>query len=751
MEQNDKQTLIQAVDLIKEGNNPEAIQLLSKLLRKDPKHEQGWYLMGVALDDPEKKVFAFERVLAINPESDRAWQQMEKLGYDRPALIPTPIVVDPPPPPPPPLIETPLIETPWEKSAGLENIEELEIPSWARDISSASLDHFGGEEIKPELHDSDAFTFDPENNVIEDEPESEEEPKKKQKRGLFRKKKDKTEEVVPGEQGEDQPAEKESKRKTRKEKRAEKQAEQLADQPGTNKSLQEELLGEEPAEKLPRKRKKPRKGLVTFLFFIIVCGGLGGGAYYYQESLIALVTQVAPTVIGLLTQEPTLTPDYTATQTFTPIFQPTLPATWTPGGSNVGSADIASTPEPGAPPTITPTLLPLPASIIEDMETVESQMQAIRELTEPGIDSREMLPRPRFQTYLEGMINEDTDWQVESKQKIVQRAFGFIIDDYSQLNVYVNDRADFAGGVFEADQNRIVLAGTGFYDLEKYAYAYQYGLAMLDENFDIYDQFCQGGKDACLAESALISGDIHFTQQLWMQTYPSQFKPEEYFNLAAPEPYFRSSAPAYFNARRNFALTYGVPFAAHLYDTNGWKTINYTYRYPPETSEQVIHPEKYDTREKRILLYDPNLLASLGEGWELVERETLGEWITYLLLTVPDYQAAIRPDEEAASAAAGWGGDTYQVFYNQESDAALLAAHWIWDTADDHAEFLESFTASQAGRFQDSVFAGPDEGTCWNVGEQYSCLYVTGRDILWIFSDDLTALENAKEAFTQFP
>ena len=66
MDQNDKQILIQAVDLIREGNNPEAIQLLAILLRKEPNHEQGWYLMGVALDNPEKKVFAFERVLAIN-------------------------------------------------------------------------------------------------------------------------------------------------------------------------------------------------------------------------------------------------------------------------------------------------------------------------------------------------------------------------------------------------------------------------------------------------------------------------------------------------------------------------------------------------------------------------------------------------------------------------------------------------------------------------------------------------------------
>jgi hypothetical protein len=750
MAQNDKQILIQVVDLIRQGDNPAAIQLLAKLLRNNPKHEQGWYLMGVAMDDPEKKVFAFEKVLEINPESDRAWQQMEKLGYDRPPLIPTPIVVDPPPPPSPPVIESPLIETPWEASADLEDIDDLEIPSWARDISSVSLDHFGGEEIDQKLESAAAFTVDP--TEIEAE---EEEPKEKQKRGLFRGRKDISEEAAESEFSTEEKSEKKSKRKSRKEKRAEKQAEKQAEQPAAadqkEKSLQEELLGDKPPKKMRRRRRRPRKGLVVFLLFFVICLGLGGGAYYYQESLIALVTQYAPTVISLLTQEPTMTPDYTPTQTFTPAIPPTLPPTWTPGAANVGAVDIPTTPEPGVTPTITPTLLPLAASVIEDMDRIENQMLAIRALRKPGAIEREMLSKPRFQSYMAGKVNEETDWEAEEKQKIVQRALGFVIGDYNQALVLINDRSDYFGGAFEVEGNRIVLAGTGFYDLEKYAYAYEYGLAILNDNYDIFEEFCQGGFDACLAESALFTGDAALTQKLWLQTYQGQFKPDNYFNLTDPAPYFGGSGVAFFNARRNFALTYGHAFVAHLYDNNGWQTINYTYRFPPETSEQVIHPEKYDIREKRVLLYDPNLVTSLGEGWELIEQEILGEWMTYLLLTAPDYQAAVRSEAEAAAAAAGWGGDTYQVLFNQESGKTMLAVHWNWDSADDLTEFIDSFSASQAGRFQNSVFSGPGEGTCWNMGEQYSCLYSAGRDVLWIYSDDLTALENAKNTFTQFP
>ena len=80
-----------------------------------------------------------------------------------------------------------------------------------------------------------------------------------------------------------------------------------------------------------------------------------------------------------------------------------------------------------------------------------------------------------------------------------------------------------------------------------------------------------------------------------------------------------------------------------------------------------------------------------------------------------------------------------------------MAVHWNWDTSSDQVEFLDSFSASQAGRFNNTEFSGPDEGTCWNEAEEYSCIYTTGRDVLWIYSNDLAALETAKDTFTQFP
>ena len=44
-----------------------------------------------------------------------------------------------------------------------------------------------------------------------------------------------------------------------------------------------------------------------------------------------------------------------------------------------------------------------------------------------------------------------------------------------------------------------------------------------------------------------------------------------------------------------------------------------------------------------------------------------------------DTQARL-PEATARTAAEGWGGDSYSVFYNDATGDVVLAAHWVWDT-----------------------------------------------------------------------
>jgi hypothetical protein len=755
MDQNDKQLLVHVVDLIKAGENKQATKILSRILAREPQLEQAWYLMGVALTDPKKKRFAFNHTLKLNPNNDRAKQQLLKLEADSLPKAPPPITIEPPPPTERPQEEVPIISTPWASldRGEAEGEDQIELPEWAKDITPPAQD--GSEDPSIKAGDTvwqwrDDESYEPrradQREEIEQPQEIEEEEEKneekKKRRGLFGKRKAKEDN---GE--EEQP--KKSKRKSRKEKKAEKLAAKQEADAEKDKTLRGELLEEKTKRRI---RWRPRKGLVGFLVFIIICGALGGGAYYYQDSLIPLITQYAPTVIGMLTQEPSPTPDYTITPTFTAVFQPTMPPTWTPAVTEIGSHNIPTLPPADITPTITPTPIPLLSSVTSQMEVIEGQLRAIRELSNPVSVDREIMPSAKFRSYMEALAISRYEPDTASQELEVLQALGFVANEYYQIEVMMNDLTDYIGGFFYPEQYKIYIPGNGLYEQEKYIYSYLYGYAMLDENFDILSKFCQNSLDQCLAESTLVVGDITFTQNLWQKTYLEEFNPYGSYNLADPDPVFEDYwAPPYFKAFRNFEVRFGYTFLSHLYENNGWQTVNYTYRYPPTTSEQVMHPEKFDSRERRVVLQDPNLLPVLGEGWEQLERDTLGEWRTYLLLSTPDYRDAVRPEEEAKTAAAGWGGDTYQAYTNPENGAIALAVHWNWDTAGDTEEFFSAMALSQAGRFQNSEFDGPGEGTCWMVeGSGYSCIYQANRDVLWLFSTDLTSLEVMKTSFGLF-
>ena len=107
----------------------------------------------------------------------------------------------------------------------------------------------------------------------------------------------------------------------------------------------------------------------------------------------------------------------------------------------------------------------------------------------------------------------------------------------------------------------------------------------------------------------------------------------------------------------------------------------------PESTEQILHPEKWVQVEGPLPV---RLDVSLGDGWRRAARGTWGEWQTRELL-----------GGNADDAAAGWGGDRYELWQRgacatppcREND--VLVMKWRWDTAKDAREFERTLRARE--------------------------------------------------------
>lgn len=106
MDESTRRALQTAYQLIKDGRKEPAFSLLASVIKANPGIADAWYLMGFAVDDPQKRLHAFRQALRIDPAHEGAKKQADRL-------------LNPPPPaplsPPP---SAPLANAPRPAPAG---------------------------------------------------------------------------------------------------------------------------------------------------------------------------------------------------------------------------------------------------------------------------------------------------------------------------------------------------------------------------------------------------------------------------------------------------------------------------------------------------------------------------------------------------------------------------------------------------------------------------------------------------------
>jgi hypothetical protein len=135
--------------------------------------------------------------------------------------------------------------------------------------------------------------------------------------------------------------------------------------------------------------------------------------------------------------------------------------------------------------------------------------------------------------------------------------------------------------------------------------------------------------------------------------------------------------------------------------------VDRSYDDVPQSSEQILHPEKYwnpDGRDDPVEVAPAKLHKVLGEEWNRVETGVLGELMVGVMVGAP------TPSPSSASmlsegkhwtndAASGWGGDYWELW--RRGDDAIVVLKIVWDNADDAAEFGGALSER--------------EGTAWKV------------------------------------
>jgi hypothetical protein len=298
--------------------------------------------------------------------------------------------------------------------------------------------------------------------------------------------------------------------------------------------------------------------------------------------------------------------------------------------------------------------------------------------------------------------------------------------------------------------------GTHFGGLERFVYSHEYDHALTDAHFNIAGlgvyPSCTRTEQQCEAIRGLVEGDATLLMGQWLDQYASpqdvkdiynqNYKPS---NRALPDQF----PPPYASREGAFPYVEGLNFVESLYQEGNWSAVNQAYQNLPTTTEQILHPKKFLSGEQGIPVNPVGLDGVLNADWRLLKSDSLGEWTTYLVLSYSADIAAQVDLDTGAQAAAGWGGDNYQVYYDDATQESVLVTHWVWDTQTDADEFKQAMLYYQDKRFRGTK-ADIGKGDCWEANGQTSCMFWHGAESLWIIAPNHDLVNGILARYSSF-
>ena len=362
------------------------------------------------------------------------------------------------------------------------------------------------------------------------------------------------------------------------------------------------------------------------------------------------------------------------------------------GGGTAGVATPIASASASATASTSPT--PLPAagpSQQEDPQAVfagiEQQVRDLRGLPAPDIGPADIISREQLEQELKASFEQDYPADRQRSDNLTLHALGLLTGDQDVAKLQLELLSGQVIGFYDDKQRRmVVVSEAGVNPQAEVTYAHEYTHALQDAAFGLksLELNAVGEDDRSLARLALVEGDATSVMLQWML---GNLTPAEMQGITETPIPDTSDVPDWMLTQLLFPYQAGFQFVSALGGGLGgdYQRVNDAFRdRPPASTEQVMHPEKYQANERPMQVADPDPASILGAGWQNVASTTMGEAMIGITLD------ALASSAATDAAAAGWGGDRLTVA-SGPGDASALAWRLKWDTSTDADEFVAAY------------------------------------------------------------
>ncbi|MDQ3512656.1 MAG: hypothetical protein M3462_03165 [Chloroflexota bacterium] len=344
------------------------------------------------------------------------------------------------------------------------------------------------------------------------------------------------------------------------------------------------------------------------------------------------------------------------------------------------------------------------AELSAQFDEITEEVSDIRELPIESDVVEAFLSREVLQADLLKTIDEDyppSDRQADERLLI---ALGMLPEGTDLGELYVDLYSEQIAGYYdpETDELFVISGEDELSALDEVTYAHEVVHALQDQAFDletIREPFMDSD-DTILAITALIEGDATAAQLDYLLGDPqllADFSTEIGDLPASP---ILDAAPAVIRGSLLFPYEAGQAFVTALREDDDWASVDAAFDDLPMSTEQILHPEKYTTeRDDPTAVELVDLSDTLGAGWEALDENNFGEYQVRLMLE------GELSGGGAEDAAAGWDGDRYAFYADEDEDVFVWQS--VWDSEDEAAEFAAGLQEYDESRY-DAEYEGDD-------------------------------------------
>lgn len=374
-------------------------------------------------------------------------------------------------------------------------------------------------------------------------------------------------------------------------------------------------------------------------------------------------------------------------------------------------------------------------------ETSEVRQLAIVRPVQSSTQSRAEIERAIMKN-----LDEDVSPADMHAGEVVLKKLGLAPRDFQYRQLMIRLLTEQVAGYYEPKTRQFYLADWIDIDGQKPIMAHELTHALQDQHFNLrrFDHWPKGDADAELAAHALIEGDATLAMAMYVAGNPFRalafLKSMGATGIATEE---LDKAPRALRETLLFPYQEGMSWTRALYKQGGWAEVSKAFTTLPQSTEQVLHPDKYFAHEAPVKIALTDITKLLNEsaapatasesntpaGWKHLASDVNGEWGFYLILD--EY---LKSPADSRRAAAGWGGDRTALYEDGNGDVLYISLS-SWDSEADAREFFDAYTKRTDLRYApttSSSAGNPVTMRTWKTSEGIVTMALQGPRVLII-------------------